>query len=60
MKNIDLNQLRESQNIEFKESFNTAALKTICAFANTKGGTLYIGVKNDSTIVGSDFSDQSQ
>jgi len=60
MKNIDLNQLCESQNIEFKESFNTAALKTICAFANTKGGTHYLGVKDDSTLVDSDFSDRPQ
>lgn len=34
----------ESQNIEFKEQWRDDVLKTVCAFANTEGGTVYIGV----------------
>lgn len=37
----------ENQNIEHKESWRDEFLKTICAFSNTDGGTLYIG-RNDS------------
>lgn len=60
MNYFDFNQLRESGDVEFKETFNVAALKTICAFANSKGGTLYIGVKDDSTPAGRSISDKSQ
>ncbi len=38
---------KEDQYIEYKESWRDEYLKWICAFANTKGGRLYIG-KNDS------------
>lgn len=37
----------EKENIEFKVSWNDDYLKWICGFANSKGGTIYIG-KNDS------------
>jgi ATP-dependent DNA helicase RecG len=33
----------EKQNIEWKQSWRDEYLKTICAFANTEGGTLIIG-----------------
>jgi len=33
----------ENQNIEFKQSWHDDYLKAICAFANTQGGTLFIG-----------------
>ncbi len=32
----------ETQNIEYKEKFSDRALETLCAFANTKGGILYM------------------
>lgn len=34
----------EKQNTEFKESWREEHLKTLCAFANTKGGDLLIGI----------------
>lgn len=34
----------ESQNTEWKESWKDEYLKTICAFANTEGSTMTIGV----------------
>jgi ATP-dependent DNA helicase RecG len=34
----------EKHNVEFKESWREEFLKTLCAFANTKGGTLMVGI----------------
>jgi len=42
----------EDHNIEYKQSWQEDNLKTICAFANTKGGRLFIGKNNDGTTVG--------
>ena len=42
----------ESQNVEFKESWNDDVLKWVCAFANAQGGDLWIGVRDDGTPVG--------
>lgn len=46
----------ESQNIEFKQSWRDEYLKWICAFANTDGGILYIGVKDNGKVCGVDDS----
>ena len=45
---------RENQNTEFKESWHDEFLKTICAFANTDGGKIYIGVYDNGNIKGLD------
>ena len=42
----------ETQDIEYKENFGEGALRTLCAFANTKGGTLYIGVSDEGKVKG--------
>ena len=42
----------ESETLEFKESFGREAIETICAFANTKGGALLIGVNDKGDIQG--------
>ena len=44
----------EKQDIEFKQNWRDDYLKWICAFSNTQGGTLYIGVKDDGEISGVD------
>ncbi|MCL2064790.1 MAG: ATP-binding protein [Candidatus Cloacimonetes bacterium] len=44
--------IKESQNIEFKESWHDEYLKTICGFANASGGCLEIGRNNAGVIVG--------
>ena len=42
----------ESQTVEFKQVWKDEYLKTICAFANSDGGSFYIGVEDDGSIVG--------
>ena len=42
----------ESETVEFKESLDREALETIAAFANTRGGALLIGVRDDGTVRG--------
>ncbi len=42
----------ENQDIEFKQSWQDEYLKWICAFTNTKGGILYIGVNDKGTVTG--------
>ena len=44
----------ENQNIEYKSSWRDEYLKWICAFANTDGGKLYVGVRDDGTVCGVD------
>ena len=44
--------MAESQNIEWKESWRDEYLKWICGFANAQGGRLYIGKKDDGTVLG--------
>ena len=42
----------ESEHVEFKETVNDSAVKTIAAFANSGGGKIYIGVSDDGEVVG--------
>jgi len=49
----------ETQKMEYKEKFSDRALETLCAFANTKGGTLYIGIADDGGIVGVDVNNEN-
>ena len=36
----------ESQNVEYKESWQDKYLEWVCGYANAKGGTLYIGIED--------------
>jgi len=40
----------ENQDIEFKSSFNMQVIETVVAFANTKGGKIYIGISDNGKI----------
>jgi ATP-dependent DNA helicase RecG len=42
----------ESQNIEWKLSWQDEYLKWICGFANAQGGRIYIGKDDDGQVVG--------
>ena len=49
----------ENQNIEFKSSWRDEYLKWICAFANTDGGIVYIGIDDKGNVVGIDNIDEN-
>ena len=49
----------ESQQVEFKSTFNVEAMESIVAFANTEGGKVVIGVSNKRKIVGVDINEES-
>jgi ATP-dependent DNA helicase RecG len=42
----------ESETLEFRERWNESGLQTIAAFANTRGGTLLVGVSDKGRVVG--------
>ena len=44
----------ESQNIEYKRIWLDENLKSVCAFANSQGGVMYIGIDDDGQVVGLD------
>ncbi len=44
--------MKENQNIEWKEIWKDEYLKWICAFANSNGGLLYIGVNDKGKVTG--------
>ena len=46
--------MQENYNTEFKQSWRDEYLKTLCAFANTHGGILYVGKDDDGNVVGLD------
>lgn len=52
-------KIKESHTTELKKSLSQLdeSLKSICAFLNHKGGTVYFGVGNDGKIIGLDVSD---
>ncbi len=45
-------QLGESENLEFKSSFNNELIETLVAFANTNGGKVIIGINSSNEIIG--------
>ncbi|MEQ8469634.1 MAG: ATP-binding protein [Marinoscillum sp.] len=50
----------ENEYVEFKRKINhpEKVIREIVAFANTKGGHLFVGVDDDGTIVGSKYADE--
>ncbi len=45
-------QASESDQLEFKAQWNDAALETLAAFSNGRGGTLLVGVGDDGRVTG--------
>jgi ATP-dependent DNA helicase RecG len=46
----------ESGTVEFKTSFGVACIQTLAAFANTKGGTVLVGLNDEGVAVGVETS----
>lgn len=42
----------ESETVEFKTSFDKETIETLSAFANTKGGAVFVGVTDTGNIKG--------
>ena len=42
----------ESQHVEFKCLWQDNYLKTFCAFANSQGGSLFLGVDDNGEVLG--------
>ena len=41
---------QENQNTEYKRIWQDENLKSICAFANTNGGTIYVGIDDEGNV----------
>ena len=50
----------ESEVLELKREFNDKAIRTAVAFANTKGGKIYIGVDDNGEAIGVENVDETQ
>lgn len=48
----ELLKQKESQNLEFKESFGRETIETITAFSNTSGGIIIIGISEKRKVTG--------
>ena len=48
----DLIKTGESTTVEFKEKFDERCIESLVAFANTKGGVIFIGVSDKNNIKG--------
>lgn len=53
----DTMKMYESESVELKEIYTSDLKKEVVAFANTSGGTIYIGVQNNGEIIGIDDVD---
>lgn len=49
---------QESETLEFKRQWTDRALEDLAAFANTHGGTLLVGIREDGEIVGAPADDR--
>lgn len=44
--------MRETRTVEFKERVTNTFLKTVSAFSNYEGGTIYFGIDDDGNVTG--------
>jgi len=49
---LDFIKKGESEKVEFKSAFDQAAIETLAALANTKGGYVFVGVADSGKIIG--------
>ena len=50
----------ESKTVEFKTSFNQDTIESLVAFANSDGGSVYVGVRDDGNVVGVQLAEESE
>ncbi|MCP1103428.1 ATP-dependent DNA helicase RecG [Aequitasia blattaphilus] len=48
----------ENRTIEFKREYTEDIKKTVVAFANSDGGTIYVGIEDDGTVIGVSDADE--
>lgn len=48
----DIRNLKESQELELKSEWSDESLRSLCAFANTDGGKLILGIDDKGKILG--------
>lgn len=48
----DIRNLKESQELELKSDWSDGCLRSLCAFANTDGGELMLGIDDKGKILG--------
>ena len=56
---INIIQQGETQTVELKTSFGKEVLESVCAFSNTKGGCIFIGVSDSGEITGVELGKES-
>src|SRR5690606_38548379 len=59
-KNINhIIQQGESETLEFKTSFSDEVIVSLVAFANTKGGSVYVGIADNGEVKGVDLGKET-
>lgn len=51
-------ELIESDNVDFKEIYVADIKKEVIAFANTRGGIIYIGIADNGSVIGLENTDE--
>ena len=49
----------KSEKVEFKSAFHDDVIVTLVAFANSKGGRVYVGIHDDGTIKGAQIGKET-
>ena len=49
----------ENETVEFKEIVTDETKKEILAFANSEGGTIYVGIRDDGLVLGLENPEES-
>ena len=49
----------ESETVEFKKNFDNSVVISLNAFANSKGGKVLIGVRDDRTVSGIEINGET-
>jgi predicted HTH transcriptional regulator len=55
VKKITERVMIETRDVEYKERFTDRVMEAVCAFANSAGGTLYIGISDNGEVIGVDL-----